>query len=137
MTPEMRAKLKALLIRHEGIRNHLYKDSKDKWTIGIGHNVDDLGLSNNIINFVFDEDIDSHTYFLSKFEWFHLLDENRQCALYDLAFNVGDKNFERFEQMIKALENSDFKKAAQEILESNIAKERANDLAEIIRTGNL
>jgi GH24 family phage-related lysozyme (muramidase) len=137
MTEEMRIKIKTLLIKHEGFRNHLYKDSRDKWTIGIGHNIDDLGLKDKFINEVFYDDIDDHVKFLSSFEWFHALDENRQCALIDLAYNVGDKNFENFVEMIKALESKNMDKASQEILDSKISKERAQDLAEILLTGNL
>lgn len=140
MTEEMRIKIKTLLIKHEGFKNHLYKDSKGKWTIGIGHNVDDLGIKDQFILSIFYDDVDDHMKFLTSFDWYLELDENRKCALFDMAFNLGDKNFEKFEQMIEALKEKDFERAAQEILNSQYAKElpdRAHDISTIIQTGIL
>lgn len=140
MTPEMRIKLRTLLIKHEGFRNHLYKDTRGKWTIGVGHNIEDLGLTDQQILSILDDDSASHWEFLSKYPWFHCLSEERQCALIDLAFNVGDKNFTKFSHMIEAIERLDFKIAAEELLRSDYAKQvgqRAIELANILRTSVL
>ena len=43
--------LTELLKKHEGIRSKPYKDTVGKITIGVGRNLDDVGLSNDeIIN---------------------------------------------------------------------------------------
>jgi lysozyme len=53
---------------------------------------------------------------------------------------MGTKTFLEFTGMIAALEEGDFERAAQEIVDSKYETEvhqRAHDIAEIIRTGNL
>jgi len=60
-------------------------------------------------------------------------------ALIDMIF-MGTKHFAKFQNMIKALEIHNYERAADELLESFYAKQvgrRANDLAEIIRSGKI
>lgn len=137
MTPEMKSKMRTLLVKHEGIKNHLYKDTRNKWTIGVGHNIEDNGLTDPQIFAILDDDVNIHFNFLSTNTWFHALDENRQCVLIDLAFNVGDKNFDKFVNMIEALKMMDFKRASQEILNSELSTSRKQELAHTMLTGEL
>ncbi len=74
----------------EGYRLKLYKDSVGKWTIGIGHNIDDLGLSPAIVTAIFAEDVAAVEAMLDKyFAWWRQLDEVRQRVVINLAFNLG------------------------------------------------
>jgi lysozyme len=140
MTPEMKVKLKALLIKHEDLKDKPYYDSLGNLTIGIGRNLTGRGILPDEISLMFDNDSGYFYGFLSKnFEWFNQLNENRQCALIDMCF-MGINSFLEFHKMISALEIGNFELAANEIVNSHYEKEvhqRAHDLAEIIRTGIL
>lgn len=138
--PQMRQQLKALLIKHEGLRDRLYKDTKGNWTIGIGRNLSDRNLLPSEIDLMFNNDVD---YFYSKlnqkFPWFSKLNDARKIALVDLCF-AGFSTFCTFKKMIAAFEKFDFNKAADEIIDSLYAKQvgdRELDLAKIIRTGEM
>ncbi|HLX54648.1 MAG TPA: hypothetical protein VKR58_11935 [Aquella sp.] len=139
ITPEMKSNLKSLLIRHEALKKYPYTDTVGKITIGIGRNISDEGLSLSEIDILFFNDVDCYYQFLSSYPWFKQLNEARQLILIDMCF-MGIKHFQEFREMIKALNNRDYETAAQEVLNSEYAKEvhgRANDIAEVLRTGEI
>ncbi len=137
MTKEQFLKVKKSLILHEGKRNHAYVDSVGKITIGIGFNLTDRGLDDEWIDNQFQSDV---TYFynnLCDFPWFHLLNEDRQIILIDMAF-MGWKKFLGFKEMLTALADRNYERAALEMLDSKWAeevKDRAVQLAEGMKTG--
>ncbi len=66
------------------------------------------------------------------------LDDERQYALVDMAFNLGIKGLLGFKKMLSYLGVGNYIKAAAECLASRYAKEvgrRAVRISEIIRTG--
>jgi lysozyme len=141
MDLESRQKLKKLLTEHESYKQFAYSDTTGHMTIGIGRNLTDRGISVPEAIYLLDEDI---TYFYTKLSQFLLffrrLDDNRQIALIDMCFNLGVQGFLNFNNMILALEAEDYERAAQEMLDSKWAEqvpERAHQLADIVRTGNL
>ncbi len=141
MTPESRQKLKQILTRHESYKQFPYSDTTGHLTIGIGRNLQDRGVSFQEASYLLDQDID---YFYLKLNnylgFFKHLDEARQLALVDMCFNVGVQGFLNFKNMILALEAHDYERAAYEMLESKWAEqvgERANNLANIVRTGEI
>jgi GH24 family phage-related lysozyme (muramidase) len=74
---------------------------------------------------------------LCEFPWFHLLSEDRQIVLIDMAF-MGWLRFLEFKSMICALERRDYDQAAHEMLNSTWAmegKKRAAQLSEGMRSG--
>lgn len=138
MTPDMKIKLRHLLIVHEGYEQKLYTDSIGKHTIGIGRNLDDRGVCPTEIDMMCDHDMQ---YFYdqldSHFTWFAQLNEARQIALIDMCF-MGFKKFLSFKKMIAYLANHDYDNAAIELLDSAYAHQvgkRAIDLATIIKLG--
>ena len=50
-------KLKELIVKHEGERLDLYRCTAGKLTIGIGHNIQDKGISKAVSTLMFEEDI--------------------------------------------------------------------------------
>lgn len=140
MTPEMKAKLKTLLVKHEDYRLLPYLDTTGHVTIGIGRNLTDRGVCPTEVDMMFDHDVDYFFNFLNnKFHWFPHLSEARQIALVDMCF-MGTKTFCEFVNMINALEKGDYYGAAKEILNSKYeeqVKSRAWDIANIIKTGEL
>jgi lysozyme len=140
MDSEARLKLKALLIKHEGYRTHLYQDTVGKWTIGIGYNISDRGLPDDWIISQYERDV---AYFYSQlyadYIWFRDLIPARQIVLIDMAF-MGYKKLQEFKHMLTALSHRDYARAADEMLNSKWAVQvssRADELAAIMRSGEL
>lgn len=137
MNLEMIEKLRKSLILHEGKSNFPYVDTVGKITIGIGYNLSDRGLDNDWIEDQFRKDVMYFNQQLSTFPWFTKLNPDRQIALIDMCF-MGFKKFLSFKNLIKALEESDYKKASFEMLNSKWAEQvngRATTLAHVILTG--
>lgn len=138
MTQEMLSKLRKSLMEHEGYSNHLYTDSLGKKSIGIGYNIEDRGLPDAFINSQYLEDVNFFYNQLCKFDWYHLLNEDRQIVLIDMAYNLGWKNFLGFSKMIDALSTADYEIAAEEMMNSEWAKQvkgRADCLAKAMLIG--
>ena len=141
MSPDARQRLKALLIKHEHYEQFPYTDTTGNLTIGIGRNISVRGVSLNEALSLLDDDLAWHTAKLMQFcSWFAKLDDNRQIAVIDMAFNLGLQGFLGFQDTISALEALDYERAAKAMLDSLWAHQvgqRAIDLAYIIRTGEL
>lgn len=136
-------KLIAMLKRHEGAETHVYMCTEDRYTIGVGRNVDPrggLGLSEDEIDYLLSNDVLRCIKELSKeYRWFSDLDDVRKEAVIDTFFCLGATRFRTFSKMIKAFEDADHKEASIQLLESRFAKQtgrRAIELAEMIETGS-
>ena len=122
-----------MIKRHEGFRNFPYKDTVGKLTIGFGRNLDDVGISEGEAQIMLVNDINNAIEDLTKvLPAAGTYGDNRFDALVDMMFNLGMVKFKRFKKMLAALRVLDFKKAAEEMLDSKWATQvgyRANDLA--------
>ncbi len=137
MTPEMIAKLRRSLIKHEGYSNTPYTDTVGKITIGIGYNLTDRGLCDDWIDEQYREDVEYFYKQLLNFPWFQQLTVDRQIVLIDMAF-MGWKTFLTFQGMLTAIEHGDYKEAANQMICSHWAdqvKGRAVELAHAMLTG--
>ena len=129
-----------MLIRHEGLRLKPYNDTVGKLTIGVGRNLDDVGISEREAMVLLSSDILQAKTSAAKIFWpeFESLNEARQSALIDMAFNLGEGKLRGFKSMIAAIKNGDFDSAAFHALDSKWATQvghRANEIAEMLRTG--
>lgn len=131
--------LRDQLIRHEGLRLKVYKDSLGIETIGVGRNIQDVGLSKEEALYLLDNDIaTANKALLAAFPWVTGLDSVRQDALTNMTFNMGIGRLRNFAMMMSAMQRGDFEEAAKQALDSKWAVQvgrRANELAEQIRTG--
>lgn len=131
-------KLRIQLIKHEGLVLKPYTDTVGKLTIGVGHNLTDLGLTYQQSMFILDDDIkDTVDWLTRNCPWWAGLDPVRQTAIADMAFNLKGKLL-GFKKMIAAVQAKDWGAAAKELLDSDFAKQtgvRAADLAAQILTG--
>lgn len=131
-------KLRTQLIKHEGLKLKPYTDTVGKLTIGVGHNLTDNGLTMMQCMFILDDDVKDTIEFLShNCPWWGGLDEVRQRAILDLAFNLKTRLL-GFKKMIAAIQAKDWGAAAKELLDSDFAKQtgiRASNLAAQILTG--
>ena len=108
-------------------------------TIAVGRNLEDRGLSEDEIDYLLANDIQIVDNELDYgFSWWRDLDEVRQRALADLAFNMGLPSLHGFVKMLDGLQRRDYHAAADELLDSKYAKQvgaRSERVALMIRTG--
>jgi lysozyme len=133
-----RRKLVDQLIIHEGLRLFPYTDSVGKITIGVGHNLTDLGISQTFAMLLLEADVAETLRDCETLDWYGTLNSVRQRAIADLRFNLGLMGLLQFQHMIAAIKAQDWDGAARELLDSSYAlqvKGRAQELAEMLRTG--
>lgn len=133
--------LRDMLRGHEGLRLKPYLDSEGKLTIGIGRNLDDVGITEDEAYILLDHDIKRTKVDLFKaLPWAYNLDEARQAVLLNMAFNMGVEGLLHFKQTLAAVESGEWKFAAAYMLDSKWAKQvgnRAVYLAKVMETGEL
>ena len=111
--------LKKEMIRDEGYRKKLYTDSVGKLTIGIGHNIDDLGLSDRGIDMIYQEDLETaHSNLHRLYPQWQSLPEGRQHVLLNMSFNLGYRRFKGFKRFWKAVKADDTDGAIREMKDS-------------------
>lgn len=131
-------RLKLQLVKHEGMRLKPYRDSVGKLTIGVGRNLEDVGIDNLEAALLLENDIQRvEQELIRRLPWYLLLSEVRQRVLMDMAFNLGVEGLLKFSRALAAMEAKDFAKAADEMLDSVWAQQvgqRARDLAAMMLT---
>lgn len=139
MTAESRRRLIEQLIIDEGMRLHAYEDSVGKWTIGVGRNISDNGISREEALMLLDHDVDRAIADVEKaLPWVLTLDPVRQQVLVNMAFNLGIAKLLKFPKTLACIERGDYEQAAQEMGKSLWArqtKDRAVRLAQRMREG--
>ena len=137
MTP--REILRAQLRIDEGVRTKPYRDTVGKLSIGVGRNLDDVGLRPDEIAYLLENDIaEAERCARELFPSFQRLSVNRRAVLCNMAFNLGQAKLARFQKMRAAVVAKDFEKAAAEMLRSAWAKQvgpRADRLAKLMKKG--
>ena len=125
--------IRELLTLDEGRVNHIYPDSEDISTIGVGHNVEARPLPEDIqdyldahgeiteamIDRLLTSDIEMATFDALEL-WPNLrsFSENRQAALIDLSFNMGEPTLREFIQTNKAINEGHWEEAAFHLIKS-------------------
>ncbi len=120
--------LKEQLVRDEG--NHLkpYRDTSKqigfegrpgKLTIGVGRNLDDVGIFHDESDLMLGNDVARALNALAhSLPWFGNLDSARLGVLVNMTFNEGIAGLLGFRKMLGALEIRDYVTAAQEMEDS-------------------
>lgn len=132
------AKAGQYILRNEGYRQHMYKDTEGIWTIGIGFNLEEgfskeesmLILKHRMGKYV-DELVGRVPVFLD-------VCSVRKIVLLDMAYNLGVSGLLKFRKMLAALSEGDYQLAAKEMLDSRYAKQvkgRALRNARMMETG--
>lgn len=131
--------LREQLKRDEGERLKPYRDSVGKLTIGVGRNLDDVGLSPDEVDYLLSNDIRrAQEGVLGALPWTIGLDEPRFAVLVNMAFNMGLRGMLGFRKMLEAVAQADYESAAAELLDSTYAQQvgqRAQRLARQLVTG--
>jgi lysozyme len=127
------------LRRDEGVRLRPYRDSVGKVTIGVGRNLDDVGISEKEADLLLANDIQSATISLeANFPWTMELDQVRKGALLNMAFNMGVRGLAEFRDFLEKMQAQNFRAAAGAMLDSLWARQvgaRATRLSIQIETG--
>lgn len=142
MNDDFRKKARKMLIRDEGYKAKPYRDTVGKMTIGVGRNLDDVGVSGLTILQMLDEDIDKATEAAFRIfgeAEFCSIPEPQQLAILNMIFNLGEAGFSGFKNTIAAIKARDWQTVRSHALQSKWAKQvgkRAERIAELF-LGNI
>ena len=127
------------LIRDEGLRLKPYKCTGGKWTIGVGRNIQDRGITEDEAQYLLINDIAlSKAELAEQFTWFEYLGCGRTRAMINLHFNLGLTTLKKFKKFLAAMADKDYKTAAAELLDSKWAEQvgsRATRIHDLILNG--
>jgi lysozyme len=127
------------LTRDEGVSLKPYRDSVDKLTIGIGRNLDDVGISREEAEQLLGNDVARSCRALDDFlPFWRNLGPVRQRVMANMAFNMGIRRLLTFKFTMLMIEQGEYARAASAMLDSLWARQvgvRAQRLAEMMRTG--
>ena len=129
---------------HEGFVNYVYKDTLGKRTVGYGHlctddeNWEDGKCYDHIyLNDVFEIDFMEATKQAEELIGDFVMEKEANEIILEMVFQLGKTGVKKFKKMWEALSGQDYKKAADEMLDSKWAKQtpnRAKELAEKMRS---
>ena len=124
----VREKLLDMLTLHEGLELKPYKCTSDKLTIGIGRNIEDIGITEEEARYLLQNDVDRVLKEVEHWTFLEKLDEVRQAAILDMVFNMGVSRFNAntWVKTFAAIQDEDWEKAANEMLDSKWAKQVYN-----------
>lgn len=144
-------KLKDVIRLNEGVRHGIYLDKRKKVTVGVGFNLSrkDAGdkfrqagidvvalatkkvpLSHTQIEMLFDLSMmDVLKEVREVVKDFDSLSSGRQIALADMMFQLGKPKFLKFKRMLSHVNNKNWPKAAEQLLDSELALATSPDRA--------
>ena len=131
-------KLIKQLKKHEGLELKPYKCTSNKLTIGIGRNLEDVGISEIEAEYLLMNDLDTYMTAAKTYDWYNGLNDARKAVIVSMLFNMGQTNFNKFLKMKQALSVGDYPEAAKQMLSSKWAKQvkgRAVELSKQMETG--
>lgn len=134
--------LENCIVRNEGIKKSVYKDSLGYYTIGIGFLCDarmNAGLSIEECMMILRSRLKNLDSRLSLFPWYSNQDEVRKGVLVELSYNMGVDGLLKFTKFLADMKAKDYLVAAKELGASKwateVSKQRFNDIWNRIRYG--
>ena len=103
-------KVRRMLEIDEGLKLKPYKCTAGKTTIGIGRNLDDVGISKELAYQMLDEDVAMAQKVCSRLfeEQWTKWSENRKLGWINLAFNLGYERLSKFKNTLRAARIEDW-----------------------------
>lgn len=126
--------IQAWIKTDEGLKLEAYLDTTGHLTIGWGRNLKD-GIRTDEAELMFQNDLRHAVLELQDQPWFSPLPIHVKNALINMNFNLGIEKLLEFKELITALENKNYRAAADAALNSLWAKElprRAKEVAVMI-----
>ena len=125
-------RLKKQLVIHEGLKLKPYHCSANKLTIGVGRNIEEVGITESEAMYLLENDIvNVEAQCRAKFAWFESLSDLRKEAIINLVFNMGLSTFLKFEKTIGYIEQGLFELAGGELLNSRYARQVGRRAVEV------
>ena len=139
--PQLAYQIK-LLTRDEGLRLKPYRCTAGKLTIGVGRNLEDVGITKEEAEQMLANDISRVVVdIVKRIPWAMKLDDARFSVIHSMVFQMGIGGVMNFRKFLNALQMGDFVKASIEMMDSKWAQHdspaRAKRLAEVMRSGKL
>ena len=133
------AEMRAYTQNNEGCSLKVYLDTRGAPTVGYGHKCTrGTTIPQAAADIIFQADYDLA---VSGYRTLRLdLDDVRRSVIIDMIFQMGIVGVSKFDDMLTALRNKDFPRAANELMESDYARvtpKRAECNAERIKTGRM
>ena len=121
---------------HEGYRSRVYKCTEGYDTIGYGFAIKDLELDEDIAEEILIRKVEKLVKRVrSKFDWLDSVPREVQGILVEMSYQMGLSNVSKFKKALHAMQMLQWRKAADEMLDSKWAKQtpnRAKRLSDII-----
>ena len=128
-----------MLIRHEGLKLKPYKCTAGKLTIGVGRNIEDMGITEDEAIYMLRNDVARFAAELASVKPIvKSLDDVRYYVLLNMAFNLGINRLMKFEKMWQAIESGQYLEAALEMQDSRWREQvggRCTELASLMENG--
>ncbi len=116
-----------------------FEGKPGKLTIGVGRNLDDVGLSDAEINYLLGNDVAKATGGVRmKLPWVDELDDARMGVLVNMTFNMGVDGLLKFVGMLGKLQRKLYDESAAEMVDSawyHQTGDRAKRLVKQMQTG--
>ena len=115
-------------VRDDAGRHALYRCPAGKMTIGHGHNVEDLGISDAVADLILEEDMAAALAELDqRIPWWREHPKEVGTVLFDMMFNMGwgdgSRGLSSFKAMLPALRAQQYEYAARLLLRSKYARD--------------
>jgi lysozyme len=113
-----------LLIKHEDLSTFPYIDTTGHFSIGVGRNLTDNGISIDEAMIMLNDDINEKINDLkTHLSYYNSLPDKVQLVLIDMCFNLGIGGLLTFKKTLSLIKTGQYKKAAVEMLNSKWAKQ--------------
>ena len=123
---------------HEGFVEHVYDDSLGIPTIGYGFAIKDLVLEEDLCDEILLRKLRIlGRSVMGKFPFFDSLPSDCKTVLMEMCYQLGVTGVSKFKKALKAMDDGDWEKAADEMLDSKWAKQtpnRAKEMSNIVRS---
>jgi lysozyme len=127
------------LVNDEGIRLKTYRDTVGKLTIGVGRNLDDVGISTAEAMALLENDLAHVASQLdAALPWWKSMTDDRQQALANMCFNMGLGTLLTFKTTLGLMQSGNYSAAADAMLNSKWARQvgaRAVRIANQVKGG--
>ena len=129
--------LKKRIKLHEGYRLEPYTDTLGYLTGGIGHRImpnEEVPTTEEGWMKLFDSDFQSAWEFMERFceeNNLRVISDDAKEVLCEMIYQMGFSGVSKFKNMIKALQNRNYKLASTEMLDSRWAKQTPNRAKEL------
>jgi len=119
MSEESKSILIQMLQKEEGFSSTVYRCKANKLSIGYGRNLEDRGISKSEALMLLSNDLSLVITQAETLPYWNRLSDIRKVVVCDMIYNLGFYGFKGFTKMNLALELGNYKRAAEEMENSN------------------